>query len=252
MPVDRRLRNELAYALAAYMRDRSTPRDFYACVKRIHEQLSSAPASDADHSAAEIADEIRLMFESGKPRERFDTAEQWELQRRRLAFLRSERSLPTTPMAEYNPLTDDQPPPRRLARTLLIVLLLSLAAWPWAGWYAFAACWAISPLVWLLVTFEHNNSSESTAWPFETEAQWRDHEVLLTGLKLPPSWEASPHYRRPLPRWWRATVVAAAMGLLLLVIYLLIASIWPLYVIAMSVARSDEPHDHHDAAPATH
>ena len=38
----------------------------------IHAELGRAAAPEADHSAAEIADEIRLLFECGKPHERFD------------------------------------------------------------------------------------------------------------------------------------------------------------------------------------
>ena len=266
MPVDRRLRGELADTIAAYMRDPGDPRAFYARVVAIHEQLSRAPEQEADHSAAEIAAELRMMFECGKPQERFDSAEAWESQRRHLAFLRTERMLAamsppatvttttttttTTATAERTMKTIGSFPPRRLAWALLLAMLLSLAVWPWASWYVFAACWVISPLVWLLCSVEHYHDTEKTAWPFESEAQWRAHERLLTDLNLPPSWKASPHYRRSLPRWLHATVFAMSMGLLMLVLYFFMALIWPLLVIAMSLARYDEPREGSDAAPA--
>ena len=256
MPVDRRLRGELAKTIAAYMRDPGDPRAFHERVVAIHEQLGHAPEPQADHSAAEVAAEIRMMFECGKPHERFDSAAAWESQRRHLAFLRTDRTLAATPTttqaaAERAMRTIGSVPPRQLAWALLLAMLLSLAAWPWASWYVFAACWVISPLVWLLCSIEHYHDTEKTAWPFDNDAQWREHENLLADMNLPPSWKASPHYRRSLPRWLHATVFAMSMGLLMLVLYLFIASIWPLLVIAMSLARyHDEPRDRADAAPA--
>ena len=258
MSVDRRLRGELADTIAAYMRDPGDPRAFYQRVVAIHEELGRLPEPDSDHSAAEIAAEIRMMFECGKPHERFDSAEAWESQRRHLAFLRTDRSLAPTLTAETRAAAERTMrtigsfPPRRLAWALLLAMLLGLAAWPWASWYVFAACWVISPLVWLLCSIEHYHDAEKTAWPFDTEAQWREHESLLTDMNLPPSWKASPHYRRSLPRWLHATVFAMSMGLLMLVLYVLIASIWPLLVIAMSLARydDDERRDHSDVATA--
>jgi hypothetical protein len=257
MPVDRRLRGELADAIVAFMRDPGDPRVFHARIAAIHAQLSRAPQQDADHSAAEIADELRMMFECGKPHERLDSAETWEQHRRYLAFLRTERALPGTSVtatataAAPSMMLSGAFPPRRLAWVLLLALLLSLAAWPWAGWYVFVACWIVSPLIWVVCTVEHGVETENRAWPFESDAHWREHERLLSDMNLPASWESSPHYRRRLPRWWHAAAFAISMGLLMLVLYVLIASIWPLLVIAMSLARYDETGDSPDAAPAT-
>jgi hypothetical protein len=257
MPVDRRLRRELSEVIAAHMRDPANPRAFYERVVAIHEELGRAPAQEADHSATEIADEIRMLFECSKPHERFDSPETWEQYRRYLAFLRTDRALPVAPAAlsgaAPSMMLSGSFPPRRLAWVLLLALLLSLAAWPWASWYLFAACWVISPLIWLVCTVEQGGETENRAWPFESDAQWREHERLLADMNLPASWATSLHYRRSLPRWWHATVFALSMGLLMLVLYCLVASIWPLLVIAMSLARYDETGDNDsssDAAPA--
>ena len=209
MPVDRRLREELVHVLAAHLRERMDRDELLARLKRIHDELAAASASNADQAAIAIADEILVSLECGVGFELGGTSRKWELQRRRAAFLLSDLSqLPscaTWPRGATSPRVRGD----GWRDVLLLAMLLSLAAWPWANWYAFAACWLISPLIWLLATFEHHGDPSEGSWPFESEEQWLAHQPLLAPLKL-PWWEDSPHYRRPLPRWWRATAEAVS------------------------------------------
>ena len=247
MPVDRRLRDQLADVLAADMRHGADADELLAQVKRIHNELAAPAAELADQGALEIADEVIVPLECGMQNDLLDTAAAWGAQRRRLAFLLSESSLP--PSRRRNPAAAVREPPRRLARVLLVLMLLSIAAWPWAGPYAFIACWIISPLIWLLVTNARNGRFESS-WPFESESEWLRHEPLLAKLDLPTSWEASPHHPRAISRSWRSVTNAMTTALLFVAFYLFTASIWPLSVIVMSFMRDDHPRGDDAAAAA--
>jgi hypothetical protein len=240
MPVDRRLRDELAQVLAAQMRDGTSPDELLARVKRIHHDLESPSAGAVDYGALEIADEVIVPLECGQGTQSLDTPRAWEAQRRWMAFLLSE--LPSAASSRRNRNAAVREPPRRLARVLLLVMLLSLAAWPWVGRYPFVACWIISPLIWLLMTTARNGRAKR-AWPFESESQWLSHEPLLAKLDLPTSWATMPHYGRAMSRFCRWASNAITTGLLLLVMYLFTASIWPLSIIVMSFMRDAEPRD---------
>jgi hypothetical protein len=245
MPVDRRLRTELAHVLAAHLRDRTPAAELLGRVKQVHDELQAPPGGMVDYAALEIADEVIVPLECGMGIRHLDTRRAWEAQRRSVAFLLSD--LPLTASPRRNRSAGAPEPPRRLARILLLTMLVSLGAWPWVAGYAFVVCWIISPAVWLLMTSARNGRAKR-AWPFESESQWLSHEPLLAKIDLPTSWEASPHYGRAMSRSWRSATSAITTALLLFVIYLFTASIWPLSIIVMSFMRNADPRDRDHAA----
>jgi hypothetical protein len=225
MPVDRRLRDELAHVLAVHMRDGTQVDRLFARLRSLHDELASI-----DAAAADIADDVLLELECNDDRETLGSLQEWDTYRRRIAFLLSDLSLPPRESVPRLP-----PPNRTLARGLLVAMIVSLAVAPWAKAYAFFACWILSPAIWLIATTRKTRST-SSIWPFESEAQWRAHQPLLETLHL-PAWTDSPHYRRPIPPWRRAISAAVTKVLLFGAVYLLTATVWPLSVIAMSFPR---------------
>ena len=255
MSVDRRHRDELAHVLAAHMRERPGSDELFAQLKRIHAELAAAAAAspdDADHTAIEVADEVMMRIECGN--ERLDTEVMWQWNRRRIALLLSDLSLPSaTPGAGDIRSAGSREPPRTLARVLMVAMLLSLAAWPWVEWYAFAACWIISPAIWMVAAAmsQHDRRDES-ADPLDSAAPWSEHEALLANVDIPPAWDASPHYRGPVSRSLRTVSMWLTMALLVFAMYLFTASVWPVSIITMSFMRPDvEPRESHDS-PKSH
>src|SRR5262245_38566428 len=116
MPVDRRLRDELAQVLAAHMRNGSDAQQLLEQLRSLHEQLA---ATDPD--AAEIADDVIFDSECDHDRATLDSLSRWNQCRRHIAFLLSDLSLPPPPPpppTESTPL-DMAPHGLRLARVLL-------------------------------------------------------------------------------------------------------------------------------------
>jgi hypothetical protein len=227
MPVDRRLRDELAQVLALHMRDRTDAARLHGRLRALHDQL--API---DATAARIADDVLVELECGDDCKMLGSIQNWDFYRRRVALLLSDLAVP--PREAPRESSHDLMHARTLARALLIVMIMSLTFAPWTKGYAFFACWIISPAIWLLATTKTRTPSFGS--PFESEAQWVAHEPLLHELYL-PAWEASPHYRKPVPQWRRAVSGAVTKVLLFGAVYLLTALVWPLSLVAMSFPR---------------
>ncbi|MEA2709310.1 MAG: hypothetical protein QOF78_1911 [Phycisphaerales bacterium] len=246
MSVDRRLRDELASVLAAHLREKGDAGEFLARLKATRNEL--ATARDADTSALTVADDCIIHIECSGDGELLQSPQDWDRYRRGIAFLLSDLSFVRSDSTTAVP--PEREPPRRLARALLLVMILSLAAWPWAQQYAFLACWIISPAIWLFATFEHRRGldDEPPFWPFESQAQWEAHEPLLARMNL-PTWTDSLHFRRPMPRWRAGINRVATSALLLGALYLLTAAVWPLSVIAMSFVREQRPRRNAAIAP---
>ena len=235
MPLDRRPREQLARVLAAHMRDSTDARHLLAQLRSLHEELARS-----DPDAAAIADDVIFQVECRDDRQTLDTPQNWDDYRRRIAFLLCDLPLPPN-----EPPPDAAPPDgRMLARTLLAVMVVTLAIAPWTRGYPFFACWLISPAMWLIATTRRRVGPP--AWPFESSAQWHAHERRLHSLDL-PSWESSPHFRKPIPRWRRMLRGGLTKILLFGAVYLLTSIVWPLSVIAMSFPR--EVHAGRDPHP---
>jgi hypothetical protein len=245
MTVDRRQRDAVAESLAEYMRGQIGVRDLYARCEKIRELDVASP--DGDKYL-----ETFINWELNLSPYRPVTSAQWDLMRRQLAFLCTDRD--ETHLRRYRePSFDDIDLPRqiRMARQHLIGLKgIASVAYIGGWWWLFPAATALSFAVCQRQTqcasARHDAECKAVrqefqaCYPFATEADWLDHEILLNRLRI-PTYDAdlqSRVERRPL----RDTVVmalgacagGAILALCLVAAFAAEIVIWPLWLLLMS------------------